>query len=203
MNDLVIVGASGHGKVIADIAVKLGYTNIVFLDDNPSAVSCGAYKVVGKCSLALKYRNADFIVAIGNTKIRRRIQSELSEMGLNIISLIHPSAVIASDVKIGMGTVVMAGTVINPSVEIGQGCIINTGASVDHDCQIGDYVHVSVGAHIAGTVLVGSDTWVGAGAIISNNLSVCENCMIGAGTVVVKNISEAGTYVGVPAVKIK
>lgn len=203
MNNLVIVGASGHGKVIADIAEKAGYTDIVFLDDNPKAESCGIYKVVGRCKSALSYKNADFIVAIGNTKVRRKIQSELIEMGLHIVSLIHPAAVIAPNVKIGIGTVVMAGAVINPCTEIGQGCIVNTCASVDHDCRIGDYVHVSVGAHVAGTVIIEDNTWVGAGATVSNNVKIVQDCMIGAGAVAVVDIDEPGTYVGVPAKKIK
>ena len=203
MNNLVIVGASGHGKVIADIAEKVGYTDIVFLDDNPKVESCGNYKVVGGCKSAQSYKNADFIVAIGNSKIRRKIQSELIEMGLNIVSLVHPSAVIASNVKIGVGTVVMAGAVINPCSVIGQGAIINTCASVDHDCRIGDYVHVSVGAHVAGMVIIGDNTWVGAGATVSNNIEITNECMIGAGAVVIADITEHGTYVGVPAKKLK
>lgn len=203
MNNLVIVGASGHGKVIADIAEKVGYTDIVFLDDNPAVKSCGNYKVVGGCKEASSYKNADFIVAIGNTNIRRKIQSEVTEMGLHIVSLAHPAAVIAPNVKIGVGTVVMAGAVINPCTEIGRGCIINTCASVDHDCQIGDYVHVSIGAHVAGTVTIKENTWVGAGATISNNIEIGADCMIGAGAVVIADISEPGTYVGVPAKKLK
>lgn len=198
---IVVIGASGHGKVIADIAEKVGYTDIVFLDDNPTVESCGNYKVVGGCKEALFYKDADFIVAIGNTKIRHKIQSELIKKGLHIVSLIHPAAVIASNVKIGVGTVVMAGVVINPCSEIGQGCIINTCASVDHDCRIGDYVHVSVGAHVAGTVIIGDNTWVGAGATISNNIEIVEDCTIGAGAVVVKNIEESSTYIGIPARK--
>ena len=203
MNNLVIIGASGHGKVIVDIAEKNGYTDIVFLDDNPTAESCGNYKVIGECKDALSYKHADFIVAIGNPKIRRKIQSKLIEMGLHIVSLIHPAAVIAPNVKIGVGTVVMAGAVVNPYTEVGQGCIINTCASVDHDSQIGDYVHVSIGAHVAGTVIIGDDTWIGAGATISNNIEIVADCMIGAGTVVLDKILEAGTYVGVPAKQIK
>ncbi|MBQ6847380.1 MAG: acetyltransferase [Clostridia bacterium] len=202
MNNLVIIGASGHGKVIADIAEKVGYTDIVFLDDNPAVESCGSYKVVGGCKEALSYKSADFIVAIGNAKIRRKIQSQLVEAGLHIVSLVHPAAVIATNVKIGIGTVVMAGAVINPYTEIGQGCIINTCSSVDHDCQIGDYVHISVGAHVAGTVTIKENTWVGAGATISNNIEIVKDCMIGAGAVVVKNIEESSTQIGIPARKL-
>ena len=203
MNRLVIVGASGHGKVVADIASKNGYSDIVFLDDNAALKSCGSYEVVGSCRDAFDYKNADFIVAIGNAQIRNKIQSELVKKGLNVVSLAHPAAVIAPDVKIGIGTVIMAGAVINPCVKIGQGCIINTCASVDHDCRVGDFVHVSIGAHVAGMVSIGANTWIGAGATVSNNVDIVGDCMIGAGAVVVKNITEVGTYVGVPARNIK
>ena len=203
MNKLVIIGSGGQGKVVADIADKNGYTDIVFLDDDPKAEKCGSYKVVGKCSEAANYKDADFVVAIGNARVRRKIQEELMGLGLHITSLVHPAAVLASNVKIGVGTVVVAGAVINPNAEIGQGCIINTCASVDHDCRIGDYVHVSVGARVAGTVTVGNNTMIGAGAVIINNIDVISDCCIGAGATVIKNIKEPGTYVGTPARRIK
>lgn len=193
LNRLVIIGASGHGKVIADIAVKCGYKDIVFLDDNENVKDCAGFPVVGKV-LDAKTMKDDKIVAIGNAEIRQKIQSQLS----NLVTLIHPNAIVSRRVKIGEGTVIMAGAVINSDVAIGKGCIINTGASVDHDCKLGDFVHVSVGAHVAGTVSIGRKTWVGAGATVSNNVSICDNCMIGAGAVVVKSIEEKGTYVGVP-----
>ena len=203
MKKLLIIGASGHGKVIADIATKNGYTEILFLDDNANVKACGEYKVVGNCKCAWQYKDSDFIIAIGNATIRKKIQMQLMESGLHIVSLIHPDAVIADNVEIGIGTVVMAGAVINPYVKIGQGCIINTCASVDHDCVIGDFVHVSVGSHIAGTVVVGDNTWIGAGATVSNNVEIASDCMIGAGAVVVKNIEESDTYIGVPARKME
>jgi sugar O-acyltransferase (sialic acid O-acetyltransferase NeuD family) len=193
---IVIIGASGHGKVIADIARKNGYEKIVFLDDNATIRSCGGYPVIGKSSDA-QTMNTDMIVGIGNANIRKRIQEILDEKYL--VTLIHPDAVVADDVVIGKGSVVMAGTVINPGTEIGKGCIINTCASVDHDCKIGDFVHVSVGSHLCGTVTVADETWIGAGATISNNVSICRKCMLGAGAVVVKNIEKKGTYIGVPA----
>lgn len=201
MNNLVIVGASGHGKVIADIAEKLGYTDIVFLDDNNAVKNCGKYSVVGASCDAMRYSSFDFIVGIGNAEIRKRIQEELIGKGVHIVTLIHPKTVIAPDVSLGIGTVVMAGAIINPGSTIGNGCIINTGATIDHDNNIADYVHVSVGSHLAGTVSVGTGTWVGAGAIVNNNVSICENCMVGAGAVVVKSITEPDTYIGIPAKK--
>lgn len=193
LNRLVIIGASGHGKVIADVAVKCGYKDIVFLDDSENVKECVGFPVIGKV-LDAKNMEDEKIVAIGNAEIREKIQSQLS----NLVTLIHPSAVVSRRVKIGEGTVIMAGAVINSDVVIGKGCIINTGASVDHDCKLEDFVHVSVGAHVAGTVSIGKKTWVGAGATVSNNVSICDNCMIGAGAVVVKDLKKSGIYIGVP-----
>lgn len=191
---ITIIGASGHGKVVAEIAKLNGYDEIVFLDDNPSVNTCGSYPVVGPTS---KETEGDAIVAIGNGRIRESLSKKHK-----LVTLIHPNAVIAGDVLIGVGTVVMPGAVINPGTTIGKGCIINTSSSVDHDCIIGDFVHIAVGAHLCGAVFVDKQTWIGAGAIISNNLHICNNCMIGAGAVVVNNIDEPGTYIGVPAKKV-
>ena len=195
---LVIIGASGHGKVIADIAVRNGYENIVFLDDDEDVRECAGFPVIGKTCEARNI-DGDKIVAIGNAKIRERIQSELE----NVVTLIHPAAVISRRVEISEGSVVMAGVVINSDAVIGKGCIINTGASVDHDCKIEDFAHISVGAHVAGTCCISRRTWIGAGATVSNNVNICGDCMIGAGDVVIKDIDKPGTYVGSPARKIK
>lgn len=201
MKSLIIIGASGHGKVVADIAMKNGYEKITFLDDNKTLNECGGYPVVG-CSAEFKHHDCDMIVAIGNAAIRQRIQEELEQQKKSVPVLIHPNAVVAENVIIGVGSVVMAGAVVNPGSVVGKGCIINTCASVDHDCLVGDYVHVSVGAHLAGTVKVGSRTWIGIGSVISNNLNIICGCTIGAGAVVVKDIKESGVYMGVPAIKI-
>ena len=202
---LIIVGASGHGKVVADVAGKNGYDDIKFLDDfkfnNPDFKQfCEQWPIVGNVE-ALANFNDDLFIAIGNSKARKNLIERYSNK--HIVTLIHPDATIASNVKIGIGTVIMAGAIINPATRIGNGCIINTSSSVDHDCIIGDYSHVAVGAHLADTVSIGQSTWIGAGATVSNNVKIFDNCMIGAGAVVVKDITEAGTYIGVPAKKIK
>lgn len=198
---IAIIGASGHGKVIADIAIRNGYEDIVFFDDNKKIRECAGLPVVATSEDVDKYPDYDVIVAIGNAPIREKIHKQVGRDRL--ATLIHPQAVISRRVTIGKGTVVMAGAVVNSDTKIGEGCIINTGASVDHDCNIGDFVHVSVGAHVAGTVTVGDGTWIGAGATVSNNVAICGECMIGAGAVVVKNINESGTYIGTPTKKIK
>ena len=200
---LLIIGASGHGKVVADIAKNIGYESIAFLDDNKKIEQCGGFPVIGKLADISQYSAVDIFVAIGNADIRRRVHYELKQYGLEPVILVHPMAVVSTDVKIGAGTVVMAGAVINPDTKIGEGCIINTCSSVDHDCEIGDFVHVAVGSHLAGAVQIGERTWIGAGATVSNNLNICAGCMIGAGAVVVKNIEEQGCYVGVPAKRVE
>ncbi len=197
MNRLIIIGASGHGKVVADIARLNGYEDIVFLDDDEKLKKCGKYKVIGRTAEEGKLVG-DVFVAIGNNGIRRYFCEKYAE---RLIALIHPNAVIADDVAIGIGTVVMAGAIINPEVKIGKGCIVNTAASIDHECRIGDFVHIAVGAHLCGAVCVNNFTWIGAGAIVINNLSICRESIIGAGAVVIGDIGEVGTYVGVPARK--
>lgn len=191
---IVIIGAGGHGRVAADIARKLGYEQLVFLDD------ADIPGVAGKTEDYSRYLDSSvFFVAIGNSKIRHRIQNMLQDNGATIVSLVHPSAVISDNVVIGKGTVIMAGAVVNTGAVLGEGVIVNTCASVDHDCTIADYVHVAVGAHVCGDVQIGAHTWIGAGAIIINRLRICGNCMIGAGAVVIRSLDTPGTYVGVPA----
>lgn len=199
MRRLAIIGASGHGKVIADIAKKKGYSDIVFLDDNECIYQCGAYPVVGKSSKSVTI-DADLIVGIGNAEVRKRIQEGIPAG--KIVTLIHPDAIVADDVLIGEGTVVMAGAVINSGTRIGKGCIINTCSSVDHDSIVGDFVHIAVGSHLCGTVVVGDETWIGAGVTVSNNICICSKCMIGVGAVVINDIKESGTYVGVPVKRV-
>lgn len=193
---LIIIGASGHGRVVADIAKKCGYDEIVFLDNNPNLSTCAGYPVLGADAMA-SHLEGDLFIAVGNGQIRKKLMEREDRRSFPV--LVHPNAVVADDVEIECGSVVMAGAVINPGVKIGKGAIINTCASVDHDCTVSDYVHVSVGAHVAGTVAIGENTWIGAGATVSNNVNICGGCMIGAGAVVIMDIDEPGTYVGVPA----
>lgn len=204
MNEQVIViGASGHGKVVADIILSCGDTLLGFLDDNETLPDeIDGIPVLGKISNYGKYSNAAFVIAIGNSAIREKIARQLDSV--RWYTAIHPTAVVSQlNTQIGEGSVVMANAVVNPSAHIGKHCIINTSAVVEHDNRISDFAHVSVGAKLGGTVSIGNHTWVGIGATASNNVSVCDHCMIGAGTVIIHDIKESGTYVGIPARKIK
>lgn len=203
-NKLIIIGASGHGKVVADIAIKMNkWQSIAFLDDDQIIKTSMGLEVIGTTADAFTYKDeADFFVAIGSNTTREKIQEKLIEQGLNVVSLIHPTAVIGTDVEVGFGTAVMAGVVINSSTRIGNGCIINTSSSLDHDNAIEDYVHISPGVNMAGTVKVGKGTWLGIGSVISNNVNICSGCKVGVGAVVVKDITEPGTYVGIPVRRV-
>ena len=201
---LIIIGASGHGKVVADIAIKMNkWQSIAFLDDDESIRTSMGLEVIGKTADAFTYKDeADFFVAIGSNATREKIQEKLIEQGLNVVSLTHPRVAIGTDVEIGIGSVVMAGVVINSASRIGKGCIINTSSSLDHDNVIEDYVHISPGVRTAGSVSIGKGTWLGVGSIVSNNVNICSGCKVGAGAVVVKDITEPGTYVGVPVRRV-
>lgn len=158
-------------------------------------------EVKGRLADCIKEQeSALFLIGIGDNTARRKIDEKYP---LHYLTLIHPSVVIGSDVKIGEGTVVMAGAVINSGSRIGRHCIINTGATVDHDCVIQDFVHISPGAHLGGSVEVGDGSWIGIGACVKNNLTICENSTIGTGAAVVDDITESGIYVGVPARRMK
>lgn len=199
MNRLIIIGAGGHGKVIADNGIKNGYKEIFYVDDNQVG-ECMGFPIIGKCSdlNLLNDGNTDFIIGIGNNEIRRSIAESYR---LNWVSLIHPSAQIAVNVSVGKGTVIMAGAVVNACATIGYHCIINTCSIVEHDNVIDDFVHISPNVALGGMVHIGSSTQIGIGATVSNNISVCANCIVGAGAIVIKNIEDYGTYMGVPARK--
>lgn len=190
--EVVIIGASGHGKVIADIIEKSGDRVFGFLDDDTSKPD-----VIGIVDDCRRYSDKYFIIAIGNNSTRQRIAEKYND--LNYYTAIHPSAVLATDVKIGEGTAIMANAVINTSAKTGRHCIINTAAVIEHDDILKDYVHVSPGAVLCGTVTVGEKSHIGAGAAVRNNLNICGDVTIGAGAAVVSDIIKPGVYIGVPA----
>lgn len=206
MTVLAILGASGHGKVIADAALLSGkWVQVVFFDDAyPSVQSVGDWPIVGTTADLINqsdlYNGA--VVAIGNNDIRLLKQQLLEQGGCQIVSIVHPAATVSPRVAIDRGTVVMAGAVINPFSIIGQSCIINSNSVVEHDCILERGVHISPGCLLAGGVKIGTRSWIGIGSCIKQLISVCDNVIVGAGTVVVKDITEKGTYVGAPARKV-
>jgi sugar O-acyltransferase (sialic acid O-acetyltransferase NeuD family) len=202
MKRLAILGASGHGKVVADTAEICGWESVVFFDDAwPTLDSNGVWPVDGNTNEMLE-RLSEFdavLVAIGDNRIRLDKLAILKGAGAHFACLLHPSATVSRYATIEGGTVVFAGAVVNAYARIGTGCILNTGCSVDHDCTLLAAVHVSPGAHLAGGVQVGEASWIGIGSCVRQSISIGAGVMVGAGAVVVADIVDGVTVVGVPA----
>ena len=143
---IVLIGAGGHGLVLADIAKLNGYDEIVFLDDAENKKY--PYRIIGSISTIEKYIGGyDFFISLGNNEIRAKLFDQIVRVNGKLVNLIHPSSVIAADVLLGKGVAIMANVVINSKTEINDGCIINTLSSVDHENKIGKFVHSSPGCH--------------------------------------------------------
>ncbi|WP_335909119.1 acetyltransferase [Shewanella indica] len=200
--ELAIVGASGHGKVIADIAEQLGFTVKFYDDAYPNKTNIEHWPIQGTCAdlIALHTTPIDVVVAIGNNEIRQQKIQLLQKNSFNLITLIHPTAVISKYAVIAAGTVVFAGAIINAFAKVGVGCIINTAAVVEHDCIISDFTHICPNVALAGGVIVGSKSWIGIGSQVRQLITIGDNCLIGAGSTVVKNIPDNVTAFGSPAV---
>lgn len=201
MSDLIIIGGGGHAKVLADLAMSIGYNVIGFLDDNEKVAEMLGLKRIGTVADCEKYADkAKFVIGIGNNAVRKRIYETYS---ISYETLIHPSAIIATNVIIENGSVVLAGAIINADAKIGKQSIINTGTVVEHDCTIGEFTMVAPRATICGFTKVGNNCWIGAGSVVNNVVKICDDVMIGSGAVVTKDIDLQGTYVGVPVRRIK
>ncbi|WP_286295420.1 acetyltransferase [Vibrio apostichopi] len=202
MKSCAILGASGHGKVIAEIAELNGYHNIVFFDDRwPSLKSVEHWSVSGDTSTLLSnVKEYDLtVVAIGHNATRSAKQHELSQAGATFDVLVHPSALISKYAIINVGTVVMANAVVNPFSHVGISCIINTGSTIDHDCKLADGVHISPGVNLAGGVEVGKNTWIGIGSQVKQLVAIGCDTVVGAGSTVINNVPNFKTVVGSPA----
>lgn len=202
MRQLAILGASGHGKVVADIAESCGWERIVFFDDAwPSVSSNGVWPVIGDTgTLISQLTEFDGVfIAIGNNKTRAAKTLELLNQSAPLITLIHPSAVISHYARVSAGTVVMPNVSVNAFAEIGKGVILNTGCSIDHDCRIGEFAHISPGAHLAGGVTVGTESWLGIGCSVIQQVAIGCFVIVGAGTVVNRKLPDNAKAVGVPA----
>lgn len=202
MKRLAILGASGHGKVVADTAECCGWQTIEFFDDAwPKLQHNGPWAVVGNTAALRECldRFDGVIVAIGDNAVRYSKLLELQAAGAHLCSLVHPAATVSRHAVLEKGSVVFAQAVINVGVRIGLGSVLNTGCSVDHDCVLGAAVHVSPGARLAGGVCVGDLSWVGIGASVRQLIRIGARVVVGAGAAVTTDVADALTVVGVPA----
>lgn len=197
MTNLFIIGASGHGKVVAETAEACGYTEVAFLDQIwPEKTMNAHWPVVG----VPEPDRVPMFCAVGKNNTREQLFEELS---LNESpTLVHPNASVSRYVNIGAGTLVVAGSVVNADVSIGRGVILNTGCSVDHDCRIADFAHISPGARLAGNVSVGARSWIGIGAVVREGIRVGSDVIVAAGAAVVSDVEDGARVAGVPARRI-
>ena len=194
---LLILGASGHGKVVGDCARAAGrWTELVFLDDRwPELRACGPWPVSGTGeSLMSQARQGDqAFVAIGHAETRLKLLQRMASAGLEIATVIHPSAVVSAGAVLEAGGLIAAGAVVNIGAQLGPGCIVNTGATVDHDCIL------DTGVHLAGDVRIGRGAWVGIGSAVSQGIRIGQGVLIGAGSAVVDHVADWQAVAGVPA----
>ena len=200
---VVIMGAGGHGKVVADMTMRSGDVVVGFLDDGlEKGTTILGLPVLGAISDCHEYESdCQFIIAMGSGELREKISN--AHKGLRWYTACHPTAVTGLECGIGEGSSLGAFSVVNPGSEVGRHCIVNTAAIVEHDCRIGDFCHIAPKACIGGFVTVGRHVWVGLGCSIRNVLTICDHVTLGAGCTVVKDITEPGVYVGTPARKFR
>lgn len=207
---IVVWGASGHALSVCGILEEQGCWEIVGLvddiDPTPRTGIVEGVPVLGS-SDPLRSRAipnlSDVIVAIGDNEARVRCARSAEEWGYQLVTAIHPRAVVAKGVKIGDGTVISAGAVVNPGVRIGKNVIINTVASVGHECTIGDGAHLGPGVNLGGRVGVGRLAWVGIGTSVRDGVSIGANAVVGAGSVVIKDVAAHVLAYGSPAKPVK
>ncbi len=200
--EIYLYGSGGHAKVILDILSKHQRSVTAFVDDNPHP---GIEQIHGipiyRASelLPTVSLHSQWIVCIGNNRIRQNIAEKLNNQGFSFTTAIHPSAKIALGVNIGPGTVIMANAVINTDTKIGHHAIINTGAIIDHDCIIGDYCHIAPGCSLCGQVQLHKSVFLGVGSSICPAVQIGEHTTCGAGSVVVKSLPSHCLAYGCPA----
>ena len=203
---LLVAGAGGHGKVVADAAAMSGkYGAVAFLDDRyPGITTIGDWRVVGKLSDAPSRVNefGAFVAAFGDASLRLRALEMAEGVGFSLAVVVHPSATLAGRVSLGAGTVVLARAVVNIDAAVGRGCIINTGAVVEHDCRLEEGVHVCPGASVAGEVRIGRCSWIGIGACVIQRITIGNDVTVGAGAACIRDVPDGRVVVGVPAKEI-
>ena len=203
--ELVIWGASGHAKVVADVAQNAGYRVVGFVDDLRPELDGTTFfgaRIVGTRQGLLTLRDQGLrhvVIGFGHCRGRMAVAKWAAEQGFVLPTLVHPSAVVATSAQLGPGTVVAAGVVVNPDAVIGANAILNTSCSVDHDCQLADGAHICPGTRLAGDVTVGEASWVGIGSAVREGVRIGQDVMVGAGSVVVSDLPDRVVAFGSPA----
>lgn len=205
---VIIVGGSGHARVILDTLRCMSYNVLGYLAPSETEGGCAGIEYLGNDDIILNYQQNSILLAngVGSVKSQdKRVEvfTRLMQMGYRFVTVIHPSAVIASDVQLGEGCQVLAGVVLQPGVRCAENVIINTHAGVDHDCHISAHSHIAIGVTLSGDVKVGNHTHIGAGSTVIQGISVGNRCVVAAGAVVIRNVRDAETVAGIPARRIQ
>lgn len=208
MASLLLLGAGGHARVVAETALSTGrFSRIAFLDDRCSGPGQLpdqlGWPVIGPFSAAYDRQTCQqfqaALVAIGNAAVRLQWLSRLAAAGYELPIVIHPTAGVSPSAQLAAGSVVLAQAAIQAQAVIGSGVILNTGCSVDHDAQLGNGVHICPGARLAGEVHVGDRSWIGIGSSVIQQVCIGSDVTVGAGAAVVRDLPDGVTAVGVPA----
>jgi sugar O-acyltransferase (sialic acid O-acetyltransferase NeuD family) len=200
-NELVVYGAGGHGKVVAEILTISGQSVNGFIDDNPALAGTSVIGVPVFAAIDWLHLHSAASVAlgIGDNRARERSASLVKRHGCKLVIAVHPAAVVSRSAKIAEGTAIMPTAVLNPDCEIGEGAIINSGAIVEHDVRVDRYAHLSPNCAIAGGAQIGAYSHIGIGASVLPLKRVGANCIVGAGAVVIDDIADNQMVYGVPA----
>lgn len=201
---VLVFGAGGHGKVVADAARSAGLTLLGFVDDAPARAGTRIWDlpvITWEQCLAEpgRFGGAAFAVAVGDNGARQNVQERLEDAGREVAVIVHARATISPTARLAAGTVVLAGAVVNPDAALGRGCIVNTGAIVEHDCELCEFVHLSPNVALGGGVWIGDRTHLGLGAVALPGVRIGTDVKVGAGAVVIRDVPDALTVVGVPA----
>lgn len=205
--NLVLLGGGGHCTSCIEVIRTAGMVAAGVLVPEPAPQSCGVPRLGDDSWLDTPdARAVRFLVTVGQvavSPVRERLFAALRARGLALATVLAPSALVSTDAQVGAGSIVMLRAVVNAGAAVGENCIINTGAIVEHDAQIGDHCHLSTGAIVNGGCVIGAGSMIGSGAIVLQGVRIAAGTLVGAGAVVTANITEPGTWVGVPARKVK
>lgn len=203
---VIILGAGGHAKVLIEALLQSDILIAGIVDPDPKLVDAEilGVPVLGGDDVVDEFPPSEIqlvngLGSVGLPVNRQQLFERFKDMGYKFATVVHPSAVLASDVVLGEGVQVMAGAVVQPGCCIGTNSIINTRASVDHDCIIGDHVHIAPGVTMSGSIKIGSDSHIGTGATLIQGISIGSGCLLAAGAVVTKDIADGAMVRGVPA----
>lgn len=203
IDPLLIMGAGGHAKVVADAVLAAGGEVPVVADENAERAGHVLFGslVIQPAAQALQV-SSEFHVAVGSNAAREAITRRCVDAGLQPRSVMHPGAGVSPFAAVGAGSFIAARAVVGPDATVGEGCIVNHGAVVDHDCRIGDFSHIAPNATLGGGVQIGRRVLIGAGATVLPNVRIGDDCIVGAGAVARGYLRPGGIYVGIPAMCI-